>query len=161
MKRSDFLKSVAVIPATLMIPPILSSSEEDMRVWAAGFWGNDKSLTIGGNNELDEQFFITYRKLYPDIMVPSYESWKKHFIPPSAQKFPPRFTNYRDAARSDWSCRELVARQRENMRRFPVRDGFGITEEDTKHKQEYLERMAEWCERMAKFCRKSAGRHDR
>lgn len=149
MKRKDFLKSLGVLPAAFFLPSVFNGRESNMRVWSAGFWGNDKSLTIGGHNELDEQFFITYRKLHPKIMIPSYESWKEHFDPALSRKFIHRHKNYKEAARADWSTKELFDRRRDNIRRFPFSDGFDITAEDTKHKEEYFTRMAEWCERMA------------
>jgi len=152
MKRSDFIKSLGIVPALFLLPKllpaVLGATKKDEPLYACGFWGNDKSLTIGTHLGGDEQFFITYRKLHDKIMIPSYENWKKHFLPNKKAFAYPR--NYKEAARNDWLTRELVARQREGMKRFPFREGFGTTEENTRHAKEYFARLAEWCEMMVK-----------
>jgi len=163
MKRIDFIKSLGVLPflPAASLPAILSGKESDMRVWSAGFWGFDKSLHIGASNDGAEQFFITYRKMHDEIMVPSYGHWKDHYIPRPKESTKDLYypKDYREMARGDWLVRELQKDFNTNKKRYPNPNIYDL--ETPKLKQlesEYFARMAKWCERMAKQFRSISAR---
>ena len=160
MRRKDFIKLFGVLPAAFLVPDISSFGQKGyMAVWGAGYRGNDRSLRLGFFNELDEQFFIGYRKVRPD-----YTTWKEHFKKPikkpikkSTRKHQPK--DYIEAARSDNLIKTLSADWKDNRKRYNLdKDDSDEWFEWAAHGDlsEYHQRMAEWCEKTAKILRKGS-----